>query len=70
MPPVVKIVLHPPNVTSVLRYFGPTRTWFFSSFKLLLVRYTQSQCIRPTVGRLHSFLKLAALFCRSDAQLK
>ena len=26
------IVLHPPNGTSVLRYFGPTRTWFFSSF--------------------------------------
>ena len=25
------IVLHPPNVTSVLRYFGPTRTWFFSA---------------------------------------
>ena len=23
-----RIVLHPSNVTSVLRYFGPTRTWF------------------------------------------
>ena len=28
----------------------------------------KSQCIRPTVGRFHSFLKLVALFCRSDAQ--
>ena len=34
------IVLHPPNVTSVLRYFGPTRTWFISSFQMLLVRRT------------------------------
>ena len=34
------VLLHPPNVTYVLRYFGPTLTWFFCSFKLLLVRCT------------------------------
>ena len=28
------IVLHPPNLTFVVRYFGLTRTWFSSSFKL------------------------------------
>ena len=31
------IVLHLPNVTSVLRYFGPTRKLFFWSFKVLYV---------------------------------
>ena len=36
-------------ITSVLRYFGPTLTWFFSSLKLLLVRCT--------VGRIHTSLK-------------
>ena len=40
---LLNIFLHPPKVTSILRlprYFGPTLTWFFSSFKLLLVRCT------------------------------
>ena len=37
------------RVTSILRYFGPTRMWFFSSFKLLLVL-----CI---VGRIHTSQK-------------
>ena len=49
-------------ITSVLRYFGPSRTWFSSSFLLLLVWWTicrihtqlkKSYCIRPTVGPIY-----------------
>ena len=44
-------------ITSVLRYFGPTLTWFFSSLELLLVRFRKkSLCIRPSVLQMHALL--------------
>ena len=63
------IVLHPSNVNSVLRYLGPTRTWVFSSFKVLLVRCTvcpihtslKKWSVSDRLCRLYSFLKSCML---------
>ena len=75
------IVLHTPYVTSVLRYFGPTRTRFFSSFKLLLVRCTVcwihtsfKKFVYPTYYRsvahyIEKELVYPTYYCRSVAQL-
>ena len=64
------VVLHLHNVTSVQLYFGPTCTFFFSRFQLLVgpmncISDTHAiekklVCILPTVSRLHAPIKLDA----------
>ena len=60
---VQTIVLHSLNDKSVLRYFGPTRTWFFSSASTCCWSDVLQVGCTTLVGRIHNFR-------RSDTQLQ